>query len=302
MWWVAGLASCPLNAQSPRSGELQLDEIASVSLPKELAVLGGAVSDDGSVLLWSPRGVWLVPQRGAPAVQLCAKLELHPRYAAFSRLPRQFEVYDSGSQRILGVDPGSGCRVNVLWTASSDESMVGRTASSWIEVRPRGPTQLSVRIQNGSTGESTISIPDRQPLRFGGAADYVTAPDGESILLTEVWFPFRTVRVGARSGINVALDPAAGWPLREDALSCRRSARTVYTISTITPTPACTTSQSARPVVSTILLASPAYRVLPVANTRRCALRTAPLCRTPRPRRDGRWRATNLRAHHCSSA
>jgi hypothetical protein len=185
-----------------------LEEIASVTLPNELAVLGGAVSDDGSVLLWSPRGVWLVPQRRSPVVHLCPHLELLPRYAAFSKLSGQVEIYDSGSQRILGVDTENACHVSVLWTVGSDQSLVRRTASRWIEIGPRSSTQLSVRVQNGSNRETTISIPYRQPLRFGDAADYVTAPDGEATLVTEAWFPFRTFRVGIESDITVALDPA----------------------------------------------------------------------------------------------
>jgi len=59
--------------RTPTGRELQLREVASVTLPTDIAILGGTLAADGSVVLWDARSLW-THRSGQRVVPLCGNL------------------------------------------------------------------------------------------------------------------------------------------------------------------------------------------------------------------------------------
>ena len=217
--WVfaAAVTSGDVDAQSANPRELLLEEIASLTLPTDFAVRGGALAADGTVLLWSAKALWKIAPTRDSTVQICPDVIVAPGLTVFSSVPGRYEFYESTSRQAFRIDPRRDCQTAPVWSTASPESLIGRTSEGWIEIGQRSSTSWTVRAQNRRIGDSTAVISDTTPIRFGKIEDYTSTPATNAVLLTERQFPFRTFRIGPEKAITLALDPAARLAARTRA-------------------------------------------------------------------------------------
>ncbi len=207
---------------------LELREIATAPLPPTFGVLGGAISSDGSVLLWDATSL-LSYSLASGISRVCVNLTLAPRYAAPSEAAGHFEVFDSLMQRVLEVPASARCVPRILETVQQSDEVVWRGSEGWVSARITGPDRVSFEVLRARTGAGLLTLPPYLPVRFSNAADYVPAASASASYLTETAYPFRTLRFHHGTAVVVAFDPTyeLAAAARRELLSGWRSLRLV---------------------------------------------------------------------------
>ena len=194
---------------------LQLEEVAAVTLPDELEILGGVLAEDGSALLWGTTGVW-THKIGREVTRHCRDLRLAPLEARRGRAVGDYELYDVTSASVVRLSGQDPCAVRTVHAGLDIAHAVTPVSNGWAEITRLSPEQLAVRFLPQSDQDSVIvRIPVATPLRFARVVDYAASAVRESVLLTEIAFPFRTLQIDRTNGIRLLADPAAQLTTRE---------------------------------------------------------------------------------------
>jgi hypothetical protein len=199
-----------------------LEEVATVKLPVGTTVNGAALLTKNEIVLWNEKGLsrWDAAT-GSIAKLPCTEANIEVVAVAEMMSPRELLFVARAPRRSLILQAGGSCSsVKAAWTYElertlADEQMRDRqlvVASARqarvLELRENRPPQL-IEIPYSSGMAKTWTIPS-QRFRLGPARDYTAIADSTGVWISEVYFPFRTIRIDSTGRVVTLLDPTRG--------------------------------------------------------------------------------------------
>jgi hypothetical protein len=198
------------------NSHLELREITSRPLSSELAIVGGVLTKNGSVILLTDDGVWLLRDWKAQPTRICQEMRLQPRHITRGPLEVQAQVFDSASQSVVQIDSSGHCVRQLHRFLRGNNSIPARLNTRWLEITLEPHSDPEVRIITAN-GTSVHRLERDSQIRFGDAQQYSVRADGvNSIILTESSYPYRVFRADKRQ-IKLVFDPSSQLSVSERA-------------------------------------------------------------------------------------
>jgi hypothetical protein len=209
---VKGASTSAVAGEVRRKGaparELQLLELAAVPLPPNLWVQGASLSRRGELVLWDTATVW-VHSKGALPERVCLNVIMRPLQVVHAESGGALEVVDSVSGYLLRLPQSRRCVPEVTGRGPEAGSLLWRAKARWISGRIVRADRLLLQEVSPFARPDTVLVPFEQPLRLVSSAEYLPVSANDTLLVTEVDYPFRTLLIEGRRSFVILADPTA---------------------------------------------------------------------------------------------